>query len=84
MLQFILLLLELIEIGSETVELIDDVIELLGGADVPDYSELTLEQKTEILKACTKTVANLGLDLACFPMGLATTIMFDVDGNPLP
>lgn len=84
MLEFVFLLLELIEIGSDTVELIEDILALLPGVDAPEYSDLTLEQKTELLKQCTKTVANLDLDLSCYPLGYETTILFDLDGNPVP
>lgn len=84
MLEAILLLLELIAIGEETVETVTEILDLLGLLPDRDYSDLTLEEKTELLKECTKIVANLQLDLACFPLGYTTTILFDLEGNPLP
>lgn len=84
MIEAILLLLELIAIGEETVETVTEILDLLGLLPDRDYSDLTLEEKTELLKECTKIVANLQLDLACFPLGYTTTILFDLEGNPLP
>jgi len=80
----ILALLEIIQLGADTVAAIQAVIDLLDPADVPQYSTLTDEEKTAMLKDCTKIIANLALDLACYPTGYNTTILFDLDGNPVP
>lgn len=84
MLAFILLYFQLAALGLETVEAIEELlgIEIIGTGR--NYDELTLEEKTAILKECTKTVANLKLDLSCYPMGYTTTLLFDLDGNPIP
>lgn len=68
-------------------EIIDDLTaayDLLFGLGEPSYAELDNDAKTEILKRCTKIVANLDLDLNCFPLGYTTTLLFDLDGNPVP
>jgi len=77
-------LLELVAIGAEVVDAINALIDLLTITEEPSYADLTLEQKTFILKRCTKIVANLDINLACYPMGYTTAILFDEDGNPVP
>lgn len=77
-------LLELVAIGAEVVDAINALIDLLTITEEPSYADLTLEQKTFILKRCTKIVANLDVNLACYPMGYTTAILFDEDGNPVP
>lgn len=66
------------------MEALETLITLLSGEPEQNYSDLTLEQKTQMLKDCTKIVANLDLDLSCYPLGHTTTILFDLDGNPVP
>lgn len=87
----VLALLEVLLLGAETagavvevINAIEDAIELLSIVDEPAYTDMTLEQKTEVLKRCTRIVANLDLDLACFPLGYTTTLLFDNEGNWLP
>lgn len=84
MLEAIILFLELVAIGEETVETVTEVLTLLGLVPDRSFDDLTLEEKTEVLKECTKIVANLNLDLACYPLGHTTTLLFDLDGNPIP
>lgn len=79
----ILILLEVANFTVEIVAALAELVELLSGTEEPDYADLSLEEKTDTLKRCTKIVANLGLDLACYPLGYATTILFDLDGNPI-
>jgi hypothetical protein len=74
----------LIEVTAEVLAIINDILDLLGGLTEPAYSDLSLEQRTEVLKRCTKIIANLDLDLSCYPLGYETTILFDLDGNPVP
>lgn len=87
----VLALLEVIRLGAEavgavveTIEAINAAIDALTLAAEPTYGDLPVELKTIILKRVTKIVANLDLDLACYPLGYGTTILFDLDGNPLP
>lgn len=80
----ILGILQVLALGAETLEQISDLITFISGEPEPDYSDLTPEQKTEMLKELTKVIARLGLDLNCFPVGYTTTLLFDTDGNPLP
>lgn len=68
----------------EVINAINDALDLLSIADEPSYTDLSLEQKTAVLRRCTKIVANLQLNLSCFPMGYTTTLLFDLDGNPIP
>lgn len=84
MLEAIVLFLELVAIGEETVETVTEVLALLGLLPDRPISDLTPEEKLEVLKECTKIIANLDLDLACYPTGYTTTICFDLDGNPIP
>lgn len=80
----IIALIEIVQLGAETVEAIQALIALLSPEEIPEYNDLTYEEKKAMLKKCTKIVANLNLDLSCFPMGYATTVLFDLDGNPVP
>lgn len=84
MLEAIVLFLELVAIGEETVETITEVLTLLGLVPDRSFDDLTPEEKLEVLKECTKIVANLNLELACYPLGYTTTIVFDLEGNPVP
>lgn len=91
MLEDILAILAILHDVAEGAHLAADVIadlqaayDILFGIGEPQYSEMTLEQKTLLLKRCTKIVVNLDLDLACFPLGYTTAICFDLDGNPIP
>jgi len=43
--------------------------------------ELTETEETGVLKAYTGNVSVLNLNLACYPLGYPTTILFDEDGN---
>lgn len=87
----VLALLNIILIGAEavgavleTIEAINAAIDALTLAGEPTYADLPPELKTEVLKRCTRIVANLDLNLACYPLGFTTTILFDLDGNPIP
>jgi hypothetical protein len=87
----VIALLNVVLLGAETVGAITSIIDAINAAITdltpvtePAYTDLTLEEKTDMLKLCTKIVANLDLDLACFPLGYTTTILFDLDGNPIP
>lgn len=73
----------LIQWAQDVVEKIEELSDALALHNEPTYADLTPEQKTEILKRCTRIVANLDLDLACYPLGYTTTILFDKDGNPV-
>lgn len=84
LLAHILVLLEVANATAEIIVALSDLIELLTGTEQPDYANLTLEEKTETLKRVTRIVANLDLDLACYPLGYTTTILFDLEGNPVP
>jgi hypothetical protein len=84
-------LLNVVLLGAETVGAISEIIDAINAAiadltplEEPTYNELSLDEKTDMLKLCTKIVANLNLDLACFPMGYTTVLLFDRDGNPVP
>lgn len=91
MLADVIALLVILKDAAEALSLAADIIDdlqaaadLLFGLGEPSYVELTLEEKTAILKRCTKIIANLDLDLSCYPTGYNTTILFDLDGNLLP
>jgi hypothetical protein len=91
MIEDVLALLAILRDVSEALSLasgiIDDITaayDLLFGLGEPSYTELSNDAKTEILKRCTKIVANLDLDLNCYPLGYNTTLIFDLDGNPIP
>ncbi len=79
----ILALLQIIQLGAETVAAIQEIIDLLTPEEIPEYADLTDEEKLDMLKRCTKMIANLDLNLACYPTGWTTTIVFDRDGNPV-
>lgn len=80
----VIAILQLIALGAETVEAITDLLAAIGIEPQKDYADLTPEEKLQVLKDCTKIVVRLNLDLNCMPMGEATTICFDLDGNPIP
>lgn len=77
-------LLEIVQLGAETVEAIQALIALLDPVEIPQYDDLTQEEKNELLKKCTIIIANLNLNLACFPTGWTTALLFDLEGNPVP
>lgn len=75
---------EIIGAAAEIIAAITDALDLLSIVEEPAYADMTLEQKTDVLKRCTKIVANLDLNLSCYPLGYVTTLLFDLDGNPIP
>jgi len=44
---------------------------------------MSQDDKNDALKAYTGCIAATGTDLNCYPSGLATTVCFDADGNPV-
>lgn len=84
LLEVVLLGAEAVGAAAEVIAAIQDALDLLSIANEPSYSDLSLEQKTVVLRRCTKIVANLDLDLNCFPLGYTTTLLFDLEGNPVP
>jgi hypothetical protein len=54
--------------------------------DNEEYLDLEFSQddKNAMLKALTGCVVGTGTNLNCYPTGLATTVSFDIDGNPVP
>lgn len=44
----------------------------------------TPEERAEMLRRLTGQIAALDLDLACYPTGYTTTLLFDREGNLLP
>lgn len=83
LLQIVLAGAEFVGAVAETINAINDAIDLLSIAEEPSYVDLDYDDKVRLLKQCTKIVANLGLNLSCYPMGYTTTILFDRDGNPV-
>lgn len=75
---------EAVGTAAEIIDTLTAAYDLLFGIGEPSYASLSLEDKTAVLKRCTKIIANLDLDLACYPTGYNTTILFDHDGNPIP
>lgn len=45
--------------------------------------EMTLDEWNATLKALTAFVVRLQINLACYPLGFVTTVLFDEDGNPV-
>jgi len=54
--------------------------------DNPDYLDLEFNQddKNAMLKALTGCVVGTETGLNCYPLGLTTAILFDLDGNAVP
>lgn len=77
-------LLELVAIGAETVEAVSNLLAAIGVEVNKNYEDLTPEEKLTTLKKCTIIVTRLHMDINCMPMGEATAICFDTDGNPIP
>jgi len=73
-----------LSLGAEIIDNLTAAYDLLFGLGEPSYAELDDEAKTIILRRCTIIVANLALNLSCYPLGYTTTILFDLDGNPVP
>lgn len=84
LLEIVLAGAEFVGAVAETINAINDAIDLLSIADEPSYVDFDYDDKVLMLKRCTKIIANLGLDVSCFPMGYSTTLLFDLDGNPIP
>lgn len=68
------------EIGVLLAEVIQDWID-----ENPDYWELELSQEdlNALLKELTCCIVGTGTTLTCYPTGLITAILFDIDGNPI-
>lgn len=51
-----------------------------------DYLDLEFSQddKNAMLKSLTGCIVGTGTNLSCYPTGLSTAILFDIDGNPIP
>jgi len=66
------------EVGALIAAVIQDWID-----DNEDYwdLELSVDDKNALLKALTGNVVGTGTDLACYPLGIETAILFDLDGN---
>ena len=60
---------------KESIEMMRTLIP--GAYDV----ELVDTEVTAVLKAYTGSVSRLNVDIACYPMGYPTTILFDGSGN---
>lgn len=69
------------EIGALIAEVIQDWID-----ENEDYWELELSQDdlNALLKELTCNVVGTGTNLSCYPLGVVTAILFDIDGNPIP
>lgn len=69
------------EIGALIAEVIQDWID-----ENEDYWELELSEDDHnaLLKELTCNVVGTRTNLSCYPLGLVTAVLFDVDGNPLP
>jgi len=75
-------LLGLVSLGAEAVEAVSQLLAAIAGEPEPDYSDLTYEEKKDLLKQCTLIVVRLGLDVNCYPLGNETTKLYNVDGTP--
>lgn len=60
---------------SESIEEMRTLVE--GAYDVL----ITDEEQTALLRAYTASVVRLGVEVACYPLGYPTTVLFDRDGN---
>jgi len=45
--------------------------------------EFSQDDKNAMLKALTGCVVGTETDLSCYPLGLETAILFDLDGEPI-
>lgn len=68
------------EVGVLIAEVIQDWID-----ENEEYWELELSQddKNALLKELTGCVVGTGTNLSCYPLGIETAILFDLDGNPV-
>lgn len=66
------------EVGALIAEVIQDWID-----ENEDYWELELSQDdlNALLKELTCDIVGTGTNLSCYPTGLTTAILFDIDGN---
>lgn len=80
----LLFLLEFLELVNSLKDELDELTALFEGEEPPSYVELPYEERKQILKDCTLIIRRLELDLACYPTGYTTVILFDMDGNPVP
>lgn len=53
--------------------------------DNPDFLdlELSVDDLNALLKEHTCCIVGTGTNVSCYPTGLTTAILFDLDGNPL-
>lgn len=69
------------EVGALIAVVIQDWID--GNEDYWGL-ELSEEDLNALLKELTCDVVGTGTDLSCYPLGLDTAILFDIDGNLIP
>jgi len=69
------------EVGALIAVVIQDWID-----ENEDYWDLELSEDdlNALLKELTCNVVGTGTNLSCYPLGITTAILFDIDGNPLP
>lgn len=69
------------EVGALIAVVIQDWID-----ENEDYWDLELSQDdlNALLKELTCDVVGTHTDLSCYPLGVLTAILYDIDGNPLP
>jgi len=53
--------------------------------DNEEYLDLEFSQddKNAMLRALTACVVGTGTNLSCYPLGLETSILFDINGDPV-
>lgn len=68
------------EVGALIAAVIQDWID-----DNEDYWDLELSQDDHnaLLKELTGNVVGTRTDLACYPLGLTTALLYDVNGDPV-
>lgn len=80
----LLFLLEFLELVATLKARIDEVAALFEGEDPPSLVELPYEERVAMLKEATLLIRRLELNIACYPTGYTTVLLFDMDGNPIP
>lgn len=81
-LEYLALVLAWAELFDDVEQFYNDLVAAIEGAPPPEV--FSYEERVEALKRLTGQIAALDLDIACYPTGYATTLLFDRDGNLLP
>lgn len=79
----LLILFSFLGLGEESEEALAELVTAMTSEGTRTYTDLSPEEKTEVLKRCTLMVRKLNNNIACYPLSETAVVYFDAEGNPL-